>query len=73
MNNFEDWFMKQGPDDDCSVHDIVWHCGPHKGRDVVPLLEEAYEAGAKSLQNRITELEEIISGYNEAKGSGLGC
>jgi hypothetical protein len=72
MVDFEDWLEFEFPAHSPYDHETLGGYERWKGD-----LRLAYEAGVKSrqmeLQNRITELEEIISGYNETKGSGLGC
>jgi hypothetical protein len=66
MENFDDWW------DDERAYDVSggdWD-------DLKAFVRSAYKAGKQSqqteLQNRITELEEIISGRQDSKGSGLG-
>ena len=50
---FEQWFNNVENEDECSVSEIVWHHGPHKNRDVVDLLEEAYKAGWSSCADKL--------------------
>lgn len=43
---FNEWFMIVDPDVDCSLHDMVWE-GDYttKTRDIVKLIEKAFEVG----------------------------
>ena len=42
---FSEWFMRVDPNVDCSLHDMVWEGDYAKARDIVKLVEEAFEAG----------------------------
>ena len=64
---FDEWFNKVEDEDECSVSEIVWHCGPHKGRDVADLLREAYEAGHKKGFEQGDYLEGWDEGYKAGK------
>jgi hypothetical protein len=62
MDNFEDWW------DDEKAYDVSggdWD-------DLKQFVRASYEAGKQSQQNRIIELEEIISGREELQRGGVG-
>jgi hypothetical protein len=60
MDDFEEWY-------DWTDWNMAQHNRGFKG-----CIRKAYEAGKQSQQNRITELEEIISGREELQRGGVG-
>ena len=60
MDNFEDWW------DDEKAYGVSG--GSY---DLKQFVREAYKAGVKSQQNRIIELEEIISGREELQRGSI--
>jgi hypothetical protein len=65
-DDFEDWLDSQLPYQ--SPLDYMTPVGYHKWKRELYL---AYEAGKRSQQNRITELEEIINGREELQRGGI--
>jgi len=58
---FSEWFMRVDPNVDCSLHDMVWEGDYAKARDIVKLVEEAFEAGYNAC------LDDLINGSNHSE------
>lgn len=71
---FNEWFTTVDDVDDLGVSEVVRHHGPHKGRDVANLLEEAYKAGWDACRDKwsgMTYEETLEHGFiGEANNTG---